>query len=134
MAENVNQIDKEIARRLAGAREEAGLIKADMADRLKITKQGYTPWEAGEHIFTANDLIQLSKIVGRSVDWLMGIETQYPPEVDELVHSYISIRNPALRRLALGHVRAVAEVREDQPSSGDGGSSGPVFTKEIGKG
>ncbi len=104
-AANVNRV---IGTRLTEAREKVGLGKVDIADRMQITKGGYTPWERGEHPYTVEEVFKLSRILGVTPQWLMGLEGGLNEDEDMIVAAFRQITIPGLRRLAVDQVRAIA--------------------------
>lgn len=101
--------DKWIARRLEQAREAAGLSKAEFARALGLSKAGYTPYEQGRHAFTVADIIRFSRILGRSVAWFLGIETNLSEDEDELLTNYRRVTDDRIRQLILSAARNGSE-------------------------
>lgn len=62
--------------RLGIARRELGLTQGDVAERVGITPRAYRFWEAGSREPSLEKLAMLSKILGVSVDWLLGIKDE----------------------------------------------------------
>ncbi len=81
-------MDKLIARRLRDARERAGYSKAEFAQMLGLSKSGYTPYEKGEHAFTVDEVARIAQLLGRSMAWFLGMETNLTDEEDELLTNY----------------------------------------------
>ncbi|MDH5637098.1 MAG: helix-turn-helix domain-containing protein [Nitrospinota bacterium] len=54
-------------------REELGLKQADIASALQLTAQAVSKWERGENAPDITLLGQLCRILGVSVDWLLGL-------------------------------------------------------------
>ncbi len=107
--EYISPIDRVIARRLEIAREDAGLIKMDVAEKLGITKQGYTPYERGEHAFTVAEVLKLSQIMGRPVEWFLDLKCTDLSEDDQrMLAPFRTIKNKTLRQFAIDQMRAIA--------------------------
>lgn len=62
----------DVARRLRTAREMAGLSQGQVARMLKIHRPSVTEAEAGRRRVPAEELSELGKIYGVSVNWLSG--------------------------------------------------------------
>ncbi len=126
MAQN---LDRAIAKRITQAREEAGLSKSEFAERIGMSKQGYTPYERGDHEFTVKELAKMSRVLGHTVEWLLGIGEQEPDE-QRVLSAYRAIGSPRLRELAIEQLNAIAGVignpEPDQVvvTPGNGGSRG----------
>jgi len=67
--------DKEITDRVIQARERAGLNKVEFADRIGLSKQGYTPYELGKTAFTVQQLFKIASVLGRPVEYFLGLDT-----------------------------------------------------------
>lgn len=61
------------SKRLKQARHEAGLTQVQLANKLGITQSGFSSYENGGREPTLATLANLSKILHRSIDWLVGI-------------------------------------------------------------
>jgi len=55
-------------------REQAGHTQSDLAKLLGVSRTSVTGWENGTNSPIATHLIELSKIYGRSVDYMLGLE------------------------------------------------------------
>lgn len=98
----MKHINETIAKRLREARENTGLTKVELAERLGLTKQGYNPYERPSGVnFTAEQLEQFADALGKPVTWFLGIETDLAEDEAELLHAYRSIDDKALRRMVL---------------------------------
>lgn len=58
--------------RLKFARRETKMSQRTFAEKLGLTQNGYSPYENGQRNPSIPMLIRLSKILGRSADWLLG--------------------------------------------------------------
>ncbi len=118
--QHIEPIDRVIARRLAMAREDADLVKTEVAEKLGITKQGYTPYERGEHSFTVGEVMKLARITGRPVEWFLDLKCNDLSEDEQRVlQPFRQIKNKALRQMVIEQVRAAAGV----PAEGEGNGS-----------
>ena len=62
----------EFGNRLQELRKAHGLSQEDLADKLGVSRQAVSKWECGEASPDTDNLIQLSKIYGISLDELVG--------------------------------------------------------------
>lgn len=60
--------------RLRQARDESGLTRKWVAERLQISVAAISYWERGETMPTLENLIELARIYRKSLDWLVGNE------------------------------------------------------------
>ena len=63
---------KIFADRLKFARQETGLNQKTFAKKLGLTQNGYSPYENAQRDASIPILIRLSKLLDRSIDWLLG--------------------------------------------------------------
>lgn len=66
----------ELGRRIRSRRETCGLKQNDLAGALQVTPQAVSKWERGENAPDIGTLVPLSKILGVSVEWLLGAYAQ----------------------------------------------------------
>lgn len=67
-------MDKEIARRLAARRKQAGLSQEALADKLGVSRQAVSKWERAESLPDTGNLIALAAIYGLTLDELLWRE------------------------------------------------------------
>jgi len=63
---------RELGQRIKNQREKRGLRQSDIADALQISAQAVSKWERGENAPDISILIELSRLLGASVEWLLG--------------------------------------------------------------
>lgn len=63
---------KIFADRLKFARQKTKMSQKAFAEKLGLSQNGYSPYENGQRNPSIPMLIRLSKILGRSADWLLG--------------------------------------------------------------
>ena len=73
----------ELGNRLAQLRKEKGLSQEELADKLGVSRQAVSKWERGEASPDTDNLIELAKIYGVSLDELVGNTTQPKEEKKE---------------------------------------------------
>ena len=77
-------MDKEIARRLAAQRKQAGLSQEALADKLGVSRQAVSKWERAESLPDTGNLIALAAIYGLTLDELLWREAgESDPQVSQ---------------------------------------------------
>lgn len=94
----------EIAARVRAERVRLGLSQADMARGLALSPSGYGHYDRGAQPFSVEQVLHLSTLLGRSVEWILGVRTALAEDEERLVVAYRAIDAPALRRFALDMV------------------------------
>ena len=82
------RLEQEISRRARLAREEAGLSQADVSKLLGMERSGYGHYERGRLAWRIDILEQLSQILGKPLEYFLGIDTELSEDEAELVHMY----------------------------------------------
>lgn len=89
---------KKAATRLKLIRESLGISREDLAEKLGVSPQVVANMELGRKYIYADDLVQLSKIFGMSVDKFLGNEIKLSRELNrsenELINIYRSVSDP----------------------------------------
>ncbi|MCC6695518.1 MAG: helix-turn-helix domain-containing protein [Candidatus Hydrogenedentes bacterium] len=62
----------DLAKRIRSQREKRGLKQQDVANALNVSPQAVSKWERGENAPDIAVLTSLTKLLGVSVDWLLG--------------------------------------------------------------
>ena len=62
------------AERIKALREARGWTQAELARRMSITRNGVNSWEQGLSMPSPACLVDLSKVVSVSTDYLLGVE------------------------------------------------------------
>lgn len=73
--------DLTIGQRIAMKRRELGISQIELGERMGVSRQSVSKWEADGAIPEIDKLIALSKLFGVSVGWLLGVECDTQPEV-----------------------------------------------------
>jgi len=63
----------EVARRVIDARERLGLTKTELAEKLGISKQAYTPYESLKTPYTLGQLEIVSRLTGLPLTHFLGL-------------------------------------------------------------
>lgn len=58
--------------RIRSRREKLGLTQRDVASALQVSGQAVSKWERGENAPDVGVLVELARLLGVSVDWLLG--------------------------------------------------------------
>ncbi len=61
-----------LGKRIRDQREKKGLYQADLARLLQVSAQAVSKWERGENAPDISYFLELAKILGVTVDWLLG--------------------------------------------------------------
>lgn len=67
-----------IGQRIAMKRRELGLSQIDLGERMGVSRQSVSKWEADGAIPEIDKLIALSRLFGVTVGWLLGVEDGSP--------------------------------------------------------
>jgi transcriptional regulator with XRE-family HTH domain len=68
-----------------GTRLEREIRREDTAQALGLSYHGYAHYERGVYAFTIDQLFTLSRVLGRSVEHFLGLETGLTDLEDELL-------------------------------------------------
>lgn len=101
MTPPAEDINRAVAQRVIRAREEAGLQKNELAERLGLSKSGYTSYEKFEVPFTVEQLFRLQRILERPVAYFLGLPTDMTLAEEQLLTAYRDIPQPGARQAAL---------------------------------
>ena len=70
-----------MGQRIADQRKRLGLSLEALGDKLDVSRQAVSKWEADGAVPSIDKLIAMSRLFGVSVGWLLGVEEQ--PEAQE---------------------------------------------------
>ena len=101
----VTKLEGDIIERVIKARTEAKLERSDLADALALDDNSYGHYERERFAFTVEQLFIISRIVGRSVAWLLGLPTDLTEDQQELLHLYRELPDAQHRKQALETLR-----------------------------
>lgn len=82
------KLEEQITERVIAARKDAGLERKNLAEALVIDVNSYGHYERGRYAFTVDQLFTLSRVLGRSVEWFLGLETELTDREDHLLTIY----------------------------------------------
>ncbi len=84
------QLTRDIARRVRGTREgvEPRLTQEEVGARLGLSQVGYGHYERGSQPFSVWHLFALASILGRPVEYFLGLSTDLRPDEQVLLGGY----------------------------------------------
>ena len=83
--------DMTMGRRIAEQRKRIGLSQEALGEKMGVSRQAISKWEADGAVPEIDKLIALSKLYGVSVGWLLGVEEQPEKQSDELTESQLKM-------------------------------------------
>ena len=90
--------DMTMGRRIAEQRKRIGLSQEALGEKMGVSRQAISKWEADGAVPEIDKLIALSKLYGVSVGWLLGVETQPEKQTDELSDSQLKMVEEIVKR------------------------------------
>lgn len=97
-----------VRKRVIQAREDLGMDRNDVAKALSMEYQSYSHYERGRFAFTVEQLFQLARILGRPVEYFLGLDTQLTDDEGQLLVLYRAIDGQIGRQIVLATVREAA--------------------------
>jgi len=80
-----DDMTEHLPRRIAEAREAAGLSRAELAQRMGVVPETVDAWEDAERVPRANRITVLAGVLGVSAMWLLSGEGDDPGAVDTTI-------------------------------------------------
>ena len=93
----------ELGNRLAELRKQHGLSQEELADQLGVSRQAVSKWERGEASPDTDNLIELARIYGMSLDELLGLKKD--DKSDDGVNVHISTDDNDVHISGKGHFK-----------------------------
>ena len=90
--------DLTIGQRIAAKRKELGLSQIDLGERMGVSRQSVSKWEADAAIPEIDKLIALSRLYGVSVGWLLGVEAPTVPSGEAFTEEQLRLLEKAVQR------------------------------------
>lgn len=106
----VTKLEAQIARRVARARKERGLTHDQVGEALSLSGTGYGHYERARQPFSVEQLFQLSRVLGRPVEWFLGIDTDLSEDEAQVLHLWRQIEAPQIRRTVLDLIRGQLDL------------------------
>ena len=69
-----------LSEKLAALRKEHGYSQLYVAERLNVSRQAISRWEVGSSVPSTENLLELSRLYGVSLDELVGNNTEMPAQ------------------------------------------------------
>ncbi len=96
-----------LTEKLAFLRTKSGLTQADVAEKMDVSRQAVSRWELGDSLPSSENLRQLSRLYGVSVDYLMNDDAPEPESAVAAAETptpeqRLRWRKPALIGIAIG--------------------------------
>ena len=101
-------IQREVTRRVAEARQAQGLTKSEFAARLGLSRQAYNGYEKGDTVFSIAQLFMVSDILNRPVTFFLGLDIGLTPDEEQLLAIYRKGRRRGMGDAILRVGRALA--------------------------
>ena len=102
-------VNKALIERVRDARKEAGLSQEDIARQLGLTDGGYGHYERGRQSFTLEMLFQLGRILGRPVEYFLGLDTGLTDDEGRLLALYRAAPAGEPRAMVLRLVQSLVQ-------------------------
>lgn len=98
-----------IGERIKGRREQRGLTQKDLASALQVSAQAVSKWERGENAPDIALLVELTRLLGVSTDWLLGVHAT-PRDLFEASILVVDIAGVSARMQRVGVRDAISWV------------------------
>lgn len=90
--------DQTMGQRIAQQRKKLGISQEALGEKMNVSRQAISKWEADGAVPEIDKLIALSKLFGVSVGWLLGVEEQPEKQADELTETQLKMVEEIVRR------------------------------------
>lgn len=90
--------DTTIGQRIGSERKKLGLSQEALGEKMGVSRQAISKWEADAAVPEIDKLIALSKLFGVSVGWLLGVEEQTESHAEELNETQLKMVEEIVRR------------------------------------
>lgn len=94
--------NRSVAKRIRQAREATGLSQEDLGAKIGMSKVGYGHYERGTHLPNLWQLMQLSRLLNRPIEWFLGLPSELTADEQQVL---------ALYRQAVALQRGIVAVR-----------------------
>ena len=110
----MSQFDTRLGKRLRMARGAAGLSQRDVARQLGMSFVNYGDFERGKVQVSLDYLPLLSRILGRSIAYLLGLDTGLAEDADSLLTHYRAIKERSVKYLVLQTAKTAAQITREE--------------------
>jgi transcriptional regulator with XRE-family HTH domain len=93
--------------RVIEARKEVGLSQEALGHRLGLERSGYGHYESGRQPFTIKMLFQLSRILGRPVEYFLGLDTGLTGREERVLMLFREAEKAGYGDVVIGAVHAL---------------------------
>lgn len=90
--------DQTMGQRIAQQRKKLGISQEALGEKMNVSRQAISKWEADGAVPEIDKLIALSKLFGVSVGWLLGVEEQPEKQADELTEAQLKMVEEIVRK------------------------------------
>lgn len=74
-------------------RKSKGMSQEQLAAQITVSRQAISKWELGESLPDTDNVIQLSKLFGVSIDYLLNDEFRSEPDIPTVTESKVHFKN-----------------------------------------
>lgn len=99
--------ERAIAERVRSARKAAGLSQEELASKLGLTDGGYGHYERGRQPFTLELLASLSRILGRPLEYFLGLDTGLTDREERVLTLFRLAESAGYGDVVIGAVHAL---------------------------
>jgi transcriptional regulator with XRE-family HTH domain len=104
----LSDADRAVTERVIQAREAAGLSKIELGQKIGLSKQGYQAYERYQVAFTVAQIVTIARVVGRSVEYFMGLDTGLTPDEEQALSYYRAAREEGRGDITLRTLAALS--------------------------
>ena len=88
-----------VADNIKALREQNGFTQSDLAKKLGITRSSVNAWEMGISVPSTQYVVELANIFKVSTDFLLGVKSTAPVNVDGLSEKDVQLVNAVIAHL-----------------------------------
>lgn len=105
----INNMKKTLGERIREQRILMQMTQEELAEELCVKKSTVSMYENDKVDIKGSILIELSKVLNTSPNYLLGQEDS-DEDLVELVSIYKSLKNPKIRQIALAQIRDLSSI------------------------
>ncbi len=126
------QLTRDIARRVRGTREglEPRLTQEEVGARLGLSKVGYGHYERGSQPFSVWHLFELATILGRPVEYFLGLSTDLRPDEQVLLGGYRRLDDSPHQARVLVTLLDLCQLWSDAPAPAPDAEVAPLLVAQ----
>jgi len=106
-------LERLVTERVIQARQDAGLNKRELGERLGLADSSYSPYENFRISFTINMLERLARIVDMPVEWFLGVESELTDDEQSLLSIYRRAVSAGRGDMVLSVLKTLAKSMEE---------------------